>query len=154
MRIAGTISLSMVNGDGMRYVIFTQGCRHHCQGCQNPETWDFEAGEEKTVEELAEDIKQHRFIEGITLSGGDPFYQQKECCRLIDLLPPELTVWIYTGFDYDEIKDTELAQKADVLVTGPYIEFKKCEGKPYGSSNQEIHRNENFEKQRPESNSK
>jgi anaerobic ribonucleoside-triphosphate reductase activating protein len=90
---------------------------------------------------LVRDIRKRKLIDGITLSGGDPFYQQEECLRLLDCLPG-VNVWIYTGFEYDEIKDTELAKRADVLVTGPYIEELRCEGKMYGSSNQEIHRKE------------
>jgi anaerobic ribonucleoside-triphosphate reductase activating protein len=88
---------------------------------------------------LVRDIRKRKLIDGITLSGGDPFYQQEECLRLLNRLP-DVNVWIYTGFEYDEIKDTELAKRADVLVTGPYIEELRCEGKMYGSSNQEIHR--------------
>lgn len=139
MRIAGTNSCSLVNGEGIRYVVFLQGCAHHCPGCQNPDTWDFGGGVVWTPDELAEDIRQHKYVDGITLSGGDPFYQQEECLKLLDLLPG-VNVWIYTGFEYDEIKDTELAKCADVLVTGPFIEELKCEGRMYGSSNQEIHR--------------
>lgn len=139
MRIAGIQSFSLVNGEGIRYVVFVQGCKHHCPGCHNLDTWDFSGGVEWTPEELAEDIKTHKFIDGITLSGGDPFYQQEACIELLNLLPG-MNVWIYTGFDYDEIKDTELAQMADVLVTGRFIEKLKCEGQMFGSSNQEIHR--------------
>lgn len=139
MRIAGTNSCSLVNGEGIRYVIFLQGCQHFCPGCHNPDTWDFENGEEVSVEKLAADISFRKYIDGITLSGGDPFYQQEECLKLLDLLP-DMNVWIYTGFEFDEIKDTELAKRADALVTGPFVEELKCEGKMYGSSNQEIHR--------------
>lgn len=139
MRIAGIQSFSLVNGEGIRYVIFVQGCKHHCPGCHNPDTWDFNGGVEWTPEELANDIKMHKFIDGITLSGGDPFYQQEACIELLNLLPG-MNVWIYTGFDYDEIKDTKLAQMADVLVTGRFVEKLKCEGQMFGSSNQEIHR--------------
>jgi anaerobic ribonucleoside-triphosphate reductase activating protein len=142
MRIAGTNSCSLVNGEGIRYVIFLQGCQHFCPGCHNPDTWDFESGEEIPVEKLAADIFFRRYIDGITLSGGDPFYQQEECIKLLDLLPG-INVWIYTGFEFDEIKDTKLAKRADVLVTGPFVEELKCEGKMYGSSNQEIHRRKN-----------
>lgn len=138
MKIAGTLPCSLVNGDGIRYVVFVQGCGHHCPGCQNPDTWDFAGGNEVPVEVLAEDIRRHRLIDGITLSGGDPFYQQEACEELLKLLPG-MNVWIYTGFDYNEIRHTKLAGLADVLVTGPYIESLRCEGKPYGSSNQEIH---------------
>ena len=140
MRIAGTLSCSFVNGDGARYVVFTQGCKHGCRGCQNPETWDMNGGMEVPVAEIAEDFRRRRLLDGITLSGGDPFYQQEECLRLLDELPG-VNVWIYTGFEYEEIKDTELARRADVLVVGPYIEELRCEGKPYGSSNQRIIRN-------------
>ena len=79
MRIAGTLPCSFVNGDGVRYVIFTQGCAHRCRGCQNPDTWGFGGGEEISVEELAEMIKAKKHIDGITLSGGDPPYQPEEC---------------------------------------------------------------------------
>lgn len=141
MRIAGTLPLSLVNGDGIRYVVFVQGCRHHCSGCQNPETWDFDGGREVDVSEIAEDFRRRKFRDGITLSGGDPFFQQEECVRLLDLLPG-VNVWIYTGFEYGEICDTELARRADVLVVGRFDEALKCEGKMYGSSNQRIIRKE------------
>lgn len=139
MRIAGTLSCSFVNGDGCRFVVFTQGCKHHCLGCQNPDTWDMNAGEETSVFDIASEIRKHPYIDGITLSGGDPFYQQEECIKLLDLLPG-VNIWCYTGFEYEQIKDTELAKKCDVLVTGPFIESLKCESYMYGSSNQEIHR--------------
>lgn len=145
MRIAGVLKCSFVNGDGARYVIFTQGCDHHCEGCQNPDTWDFDGGEEVSVQWLAQDIKKHRLIDGITLSGGDPFYQQEECVNLLKLLP-DTNVWIYTGFSYDEIKDTELAARADVIVDGEFIEKFKCESKMYGSSNQRIIRKKGVQK--------
>ena len=139
MRIAGTLSCSLCNGDGIRYVVFVQGCGHHCPGCHNPETWPFSGGYSVSVEELVEDVHKHPHIDGITLSGGDPFYQQEECCKLIDALP-ELNVWCYTGFEWEVVRDTPLVQRCDVVVTGPFVEQLKCEGKPYGSSNQEVHR--------------
>ena len=140
MRIAGILPLSLVNGDGCRYVVFVQGCAHHCAGCHNPETWDFDGGYEVDPAEIAEDYKRRRLLDGITLSGGDPFYQQEECLELLKLLPEGTNVWLYTGFEYETIKDTPLAKAAHTLVTGPYREDLKCEGKMYGSSNQEIHR--------------
>lgn len=79
-------------------------------------------------------------LDGITLSGGDPFCQQEECIALLDLLP-NVNVWIYTGFEYEDICDTELAKRADVLVVGKFVEELKCEGEMYGSSNQRIIRN-------------
>lgn len=138
MRIAGIISCSLINGFGIRYVIFCQGCAHHCIGCQNPDTWNFNGGEEISVETLVEDIKRHKHIDGITLSGGDPFYQHDECVSLLKLLPDNLDIWIYTGFDYDEVKYTPLAKMADFIVDGKFEQDKKIEGKMYGSSNQRI----------------
>lgn len=137
MKIAGILPCSFVNGDGARYVVFVQGCAHRCQGCQNPETWDFDGGTEMTVEEIATDFKKRRLLDGITLSGGDPFFQQKACVELLKLLPG-VNVWIYTGFEYDEIKNTELANMADVLVTGRFVKELACDRKMYGSSNQKI----------------
>lgn len=146
LRIAGVLGCSFVNGYGARYVVFTQGCRHHCIGCHNPETWDFGGGKSIPVVEIANDYRKRIHLDGITLSGGDPFFQQQACLALLDLLP-DVNVWIYTGFDYDEICDTQLAKRADVLVTGRYIESLRCEGKMYGSTNQVVieqsNRNEN-----------
>ena len=141
MRIAGILPCSFVNGEGARYVIFLQGCKHHCKGCHNPETWDFDGGTEMTVEEIAADFKKRRLLDGITLSGGDPFFQQKACVELLNLLSG-VNVWIYTGFEYDEISETELAKKADALVVGKFVEELKCEGQYFGSSNQKIIRRE------------
>ena len=137
MRIAGVNTCSLVNGDGVRYVIFVQGCKHHCKGCQNQWSWDMDGGTDIPVEMIAEDVRKHRMIDGITLSGGDPFYQQDECVKLLKLLP-DYNVWIYTGFEYEQIADTELAKMADVIVDGPFVEELRCEGKMYGSSNQRI----------------
>lgn len=137
MRINGILPCSFVNGDGARYVVFTQGCNHRCDGCQNPETWDFDGGMEMSVAHIASDFQKRRLLDGITLSGGDPFFQQEECIKLIRLLEP-VNVWVYTGFEYEEIKDTELAKLADVIVVGRFVKELACEGKMYGSENQKI----------------
>lgn len=137
MRISGILSPSFVNGEGTRYVVFLQGCPHHCPSCQNPDTWDFNGGIEVPVETIAKDFKSKKLLDGITLSGGEPFAQQKACIELLKLLPG-VNVWIYTGYEYEDIQNTELAKLADVLVVGRFIESLKCEGKMYGSSNQKI----------------
>lgn len=137
MRINGILPCSFVNGDGARMVVFTQGCKHHCKGCQNPETWNFDGGMDVPVERIAEEYKKHRLLDGITLSGGDPFFQQEECLKLIDLLPG-VNVWIYTGYEYEDICETPLAKRANVLVVGQFVEELRCDGKMYGSSNQKI----------------
>lgn len=138
MRIAGVLTCSLVNGPGVRYVIFTQGCKHRCKGCQNPDTWDLNGGFEVDMESLVADIlARKKHLDGITLSGGDPFYQQEECVKLLKMLP-DMNVWIYTGFYYEDICDTELAKLADAIVDGPFIESEKCEGYLFGSANQRI----------------
>jgi anaerobic ribonucleoside-triphosphate reductase activating protein len=137
LKINGIIPCSFVNGEGARYVVFVQGCKHHCEGCHNPETWDFNGGAEIDPKEIAEDFKKRRLLDGITLSGGDPFFQQEECVKLIRLLEP-VNVWIYTGFEYEEIQNTTLAKMADVIVAGRFIKELVCDGKMYGSSNQKI----------------
>ena len=137
MRIAGVLPCSFVNGEGARYVIFLQGCKHHCKGCHNPETWNFDGGTEISAKEIAEDFRKRKLLDGITLSGGDPFYQQESCLELLSFLPG-VNVWIYTGFEYDEISETELAKKANVLVVGRFVEDLKCDGQYFGSSNQKI----------------
>ena len=141
MRIAGILPHSLVNGEGVRYVVFLQGCPHHCSGCQNPDTWDFSGGKEVSVINIAEDYKNTKCLDGITLSGGEPFAQQEACVELLKLLP-DVNVWIYTGYEYEDIQNTELAKLADVLVVGRFVESLKCEGKMYGSSNQRIIRTE------------
>jgi anaerobic ribonucleoside-triphosphate reductase activating protein len=137
MRINGILPCSFVNGEGARYVVFVQGCKHCCDGCQNPETWSFNGGIEVEAKTIADDFKTRKLLDGITLSGGDPFFQQEECVALLKMLPG-VNVWIYTGFEYEEIKNTELAKMANVIVDGRFAKELRCEGKMYGSSNQKI----------------
>lgn len=137
MRIAGILPHSFVNGDGIRYVVFVQGCPHHCPECHNQDTWDFNGGKEMPIDDIVKDFKSKKFIDGITLSGGEPFAQHEACVELLKQLPG-VNVWVYTGYEYEDIQDTELANMADVLVVGRYIDALKCTGKPYGSSNQRI----------------
>lgn len=89
------------------------------------------------IEDIVKDFKSKKFIDGITLSGGEPFAQQDACVELLKQLPG-VNVWVYTGYEYEDIQDTELAKMADVLVVGRYIDALKCTGKLHGSSNQRI----------------
>lgn len=138
MRINGVLTSSLVNGDGIRYVIFLQGCPHHCEGCHNPDSWDPKGGYDISVDDLIADIKKRHLIDGITLSGGEPFLQQDECVELLKRLPKHLDIWIYTGFTYYEIADTELAKMADYIVDGKFDKNDLAIGKMYGSNNQRI----------------
>lgn len=149
LRVAGIQKESIVDGEGYRYAIFTQGCNHQCKGCQNQETWDFNGGKlysQLELEEVVKDIESNPMLDGITLSGGDPFYQADACAELIKSIKSkreDITVWAYTGFTWEElIKSPEmlnLAKLCDVIVDGRYIENKrKLELEFRGSSNQRL----------------
>jgi anaerobic ribonucleoside-triphosphate reductase activating protein len=138
MQVHSIQSLGTLDGPGVRFVVFTQGCPLRCKCCHNPDTWDFNGGYDYPLEAIEKDYRRReKYLDGITLSGGDPFYQQKQCVELLNLIKPN-NVWIYTGFEYDDIKNTELASMADVLVTGRFIKELSCTGRMYGSSNQKI----------------
>ncbi len=136
----------MLNGDGLRVVLWTSGCTHRCDGCQNPQTWDADGGlefDEKAEEELFDALKKEH-ISGITFSGGDPLhpFNRDEVLRLAKKakeICPDKTVWLYTGFLWEEVKDKIDLSNIDVLVDG---EFKKELNdnnlKWVGSSNQKI----------------
>lgn len=135
---------SIVDGEGLRSVIWTQGCSHHCKECQNPETWDFNAGIEVDIEDVKKEIDNLSLQDGITLSGGDPFFQAKACTEIAKYAKKKgLNVWAYTGFLFDNLLKVEemkeLLKYIDVLVDGPFEIDKKSLTLNYrGSSNQRI----------------
>lgn len=146
MRIANTIQDSIVDGPGLRFTVFTQGCPHHCIGCHNPETHDPNGGKEVTVEELTARMNSNPATDGITLSGGDPFLQAKECAELAKLAHESgRDVWAYTGWTYEQLlKEGDpdrlaLLEQVDVLVDGPFVEKLKSYSALFrGSSNQRL----------------
>ena len=136
----------MLNGDGLRVVLWVAGCTHHCKNCQNPETWDINGGipfDNEAKEEIFNDLKKD-YISGITFSGGDPLHpkhrkQVLELAKEIKEKFPTKTVWCYTGFLYEEVKDIENLKYVDVLVDGEFKEELKDVNLPWvGSSNQRI----------------
>ena len=135
---------SIVDGEGLRSVIWTQGCSHHCKECHNPETWDFNAGVEVDTEEVKKEIDNLSLQDGITLSGGDPFFQAKACTEIAKYAKENgLNVWAYTGFLFENLLKVEdmreLLKYVDVLVDGPFEIYKKSLTLSYrGSSNQRI----------------
>ena len=149
MRYAGIDWESTVNGDGFRLVLYLQGCKHHCKGCHNEQTWDPKGGtelERELLEKAIKTINEGRLYEGITLSGGDPFCNFDNLLELLKLLKRELlpgkTIWCYTGYTYEELIDLgqiESLKLIDVLVDGKFIkELNDNEHKFRGSSNQRI----------------
>lgn len=135
---------SIVDGEGLRAVIWTQGCSHNCKGCHNPETHDFTKGIEKDVEDVKNEIKKLTLQDGITLSGGDPFFQAEASCEIAKYAKEQgLNVWAYTGFLFEDLlkneKMKELLKYIDVLVDGKFqIENKSLSIKFRGSTNQRI----------------
>lgn len=136
----------MLNGDGLRVVLWVAGCTHHCKNCQNPETWDINGGipfDKEAKEEIFDELKKP-YISGITFSGGDPLHpkhrkQVLELAKEIKEKFPTKTVWCYTGFLYEEVKDIENLKYIDVLVDGEFKEELKDVNLPWvGSSNQRI----------------
>ena len=132
MRIASTISDSIVDGPGLRFTVFTQGCAHACPGCHNPETHDIAGGHEERVETLAELMGSNPLTEGLTLSGGDPFLQAADCAALAKIAHAQgKDVWTYTGYTWEAVLAAgrpdwrALLEETDVLVDGPFVREKK-----------------------------
>lgn len=146
LRIAGTINDSVVDGDGYRYTIFTQGCPHHCRGCHNPETWNPEGGKDADTEDLMAEIRANSLLEGVTFSGGEPFAQPAPLLQIArEVHAQGLDVWSYTGYVLDELiamhdPDVDaLLNELDVLVDGPFvIEGRDLTLRFRGSRNQRV----------------
>lgn len=144
LRIAGIVKESYVDGPGIRYTIFTQGCPHHCFKCQNPETWDIDKGTLVDIDKLIEDIQENPLLDGVTLSGGDPLIQE-ETLELVQKLREKtsLNIWCYTGYSYEEVLNNDKFKKIlnyiDVLVDGEYIDSLRSLSLLFrGSSNQRL----------------
>lgn len=133
---------SIVDGPGLRAVIWTQGCIHNCPGCHNQKTHDLHGGFEADVGDIKEQISKLKMQKGITISGGEPFLQSEQCTEIAEHARSlGLDVWCYTGFTYERLvesdKHRKLINNIDVLVDGPFIrEEKSLELRFKGSKNQ------------------
>jgi len=148
IKIAGTANDSIVDGPGIRYTIFVQGCPHHCEGCHNPHTHDFNGGKMSDTSKLLEEIKANPLLSGVTFSGGEPFCQAKALFHLGKKIKENgLDIITYTGFTFEELLEKtneencyrELIEVSDYLVDGKFdISKKDYLLKFKGSSNQRI----------------
>lgn len=142
LRISGTVDESVVDGPGLRFVVFTQGCHHHCPGCQNPHTHDPEGGYDADTDELLALAVSNPLLSGITLSGGEPFLQPAPLADLARKAKDAgLDVISYSGFTFEQILESpaamELLREIDILVDGPFVEEKRSMDLKFrGSSNQ------------------
>ncbi len=135
VRIAGQVRHSAVDGPGVRYALFLQGCPHGCAACQNPDTHDPLAGTERDLDEVIAEILQTKFLDGITLSGGDPFLQPEASLEIAKAAKEAgLDVWAYTGWTYEQLAGIteegirppehakDVLRYVDVLVDGRYVD--------------------------------
>ncbi len=117
----------MLNGEGLRVVLWVAGCGHHCQQCHNPQTWDAQSGipfDYAAKLELLDELSRD-YISGITFSGGDPLFpgNRAEVTQLVSEIRenfPNKTIWLYTGYRWEEVCDLPVVQMCDVMVDGRY----------------------------------
>ena len=146
MRYHNITTDDMNNGDGLRTVLWLSGCEHCCEDCQNPITWDPNVGllfDEEAKRELFSYLSKD-YISGLTLSGGDPMFmgnrmEVTELARQVKEAFPNKTIWMYTGYYYEMIKDCEILNYIDILADGPFEKEKKDNNLHWvGSSNQRV----------------
>ena len=146
MRIAGVVKESIVDGPGLRYVVFAQGCPHHCKGCHNEATLDFAGGQECEIEKILSDIENFPMLAGVTFTGGEPFSQARAFCELAARLKEKNThIVTYSGYTYEELTKLSegnsavrgLLEFTDILIDGRFdIEKRDLMLQFKGSSNQ------------------
>ena len=144
IRVLSVLHDTTVDGPGFRTSIYCAGCGHHCLGCHNPQSWDFQGGEERSVDELMQEIEGDPFAD-VTFTGGDPLYQAEAFTELARRIKGETrkTIWCYTGYLFEQTLQEErfrhLLDEIDVLVDGPFIQSLRDEDLPFrGSTNQRI----------------
>ena len=144
MRIAGIVNDSIVDGPGLRLAIFAQGCPHHCPGCPNPESHDFAGGSDMDTEKIIARMDANSLLDGITLTGGEPFEQPDACRILADAAHARgLNVWAYSGYTFEQLcavpEKRRLLEACDVLVDGPFLLAERSLDLRFrGSKNQRV----------------
>ena len=144
IRVAGFENDSIVDGPGFRLAVFTQGCPHHCPGCHNPETHPFDGGQEVDTERIVKAMREDILLDGLTLSGGEPFCQPEPCAELARQAHAlGLNVWSYSGFTFEQLLEEPevlpLLKETDVLVDGRFVlEQRTLELRFRGSKNQRL----------------
>ena len=143
--LSGIVGDSIVDGPGIRTTFFCQGCPHHCEGCHNPETWDFGCGTMVPVEDLVDVVKANPLCRGVTFSGGEPFAQAAGFSKLARLLKAQgYEVASYSGFTFEELLEgsqdqKELLASIDILIDGPFVMAERSLEIAFrGSRNQRI----------------
>jgi anaerobic ribonucleoside-triphosphate reductase activating protein len=144
IRLFGIANDSIVDGEGLRMTIFTQGCPHNCPGCHNPDSHSFDGGKEYDTDEIISMLDSNPLLDGITLSGGEPFIQISACTEIAKAARERgLNVWCYSGYTYEElvcmVLPWRLLQYVDVLVDGRFdINHRSLDLYFRGSRNQRV----------------
>lgn len=146
IRLAGVVNDSITDGPGIRFTVFVQGCPHHCPGCQNPQTWEFDGGVMVSAADLLADIEQNPLLSGVTFSGGEPLAQAEALLPLAEAVRQRgLGLAIYTGYTFERLLEMQdkaimqLLELADTLIDGPFIMAERnLELNFRGSANQRI----------------
>lgn len=140
LRLYMTAPCSEVLGPYKRFIVWVQGCKRRCKGCIAKDSWALDGGELVEVDAIVQQILLQENIEGITISGGEPFLQQDALCELISKVREhkDVGVIIYTGMKYSEIENTALAHSADLIIDGEYVEELNDNKSLRGSSNQNV----------------
>ena len=146
LQLAGIVPESIVDGPGVRYTIFVQGCPHGCPGCHNPQTHAFTGGTSTQPEEILAEIDGKPYIRGVTLSGGEPFCQAEALCALAKSLKARgKHLMAYTGYTFEELLALDdpfvrpLLEQLDLLVDGRFVEAEKSLDLHFrGSANQRV----------------
>lgn len=146
IRVSGVIPESIVDGPGIRYTLFVQGCPHHCPGCHNPQTHPFEGGTLRSVEEILAEVREDPLISGVTLSGGEPMCQAKALAELAkELRAIGKNIVCYTGYTFEQLWQEqdpdrmELLKQCRYLIDGPFLLAEKSLMVKFrGSKNQRI----------------
>ncbi len=141
LRVYNILKKTKVEGPGLRYCIWTQGCSRHCRGCQAVHTWSHTGGILLKTDDIIEDILRQEGIEGVTFLGGEPFEQERALALIAKAVKEAgLSVLTFTGNLYEEVKDTELVKYTDLLIDGAFEIDKLDYSRPWcGSSNQIYH---------------
>lgn len=146
IKISQVVNDSIVDGPGIRLAVFTQGCIHNCPSCHNPQTHDIHGGKETDTQKIAALMANNPLLDGVTLTGGDPFIQAEECAQIAkDAHKLGLNVWTYTGYTYEELckkndpNFNSLMENTDVLIDGPFVLAQRSlELRFRGSNNQRV----------------
>ena len=134
LKIAGVVPESITDGDGIRYVLFVQGCPHHCPGCHNPETHDFDGGTETDIDDILKEFLRNPLLSGITFSGGEPFCQPGPLADLGEkVVAKGKNVTVYSGYTFERLLEmsrdngdiARLLNISDVLIDGRFVMSEK-----------------------------